>query len=46
MLRRLGVDSMGEPIVSGAAAGFFLATLAWFVGWVVAQVLAFVRRIR
>lgn len=39
-------DSMAEPIVAGGVAGFFLASVAWFVGWVVAQILTFVRRVR
>lgn len=37
---------MAEPIVSGGVAGLFLATVAWFFGWLVAQVLAMVRRVR
>ena len=40
------VDSMAEPIVSGGVAGLFLASVAWMVGWLVSQVLAFVRRMR
>lgn len=46
MLRGAEGDSMGEPIVSGGVAGLFLATVAWFFGWLVAQVLAMVRRVR
>lgn len=37
---------MAELIVAGGVVGFVLASLAWFFGWVIAQVLAFVRRVR
>ena len=37
---------MADPIVSGGVAGFFLASVAWMFGWLVAQVLTFVRRVR
>ena len=40
------VDSMADPIVSGGVAGFFLASVAWMVGWLVAQFLSMVRRVR
>lgn len=40
------VDSMAEPIVAGGVAGFFLASVAWFLGWMIAQILTFVRRVR
>lgn len=46
MLRGAEGDNMGEPIVSGAVVGLFLATVAWFFGWLVSQVLAMVRRVR
>ena len=46
MLRGAEGDSMDEPIVFGGVAGFFLASVAWVSGWLVAQVLTFVRRVR
>lgn len=46
MQREVEGVSMAEPIVSGGVAGFFLASVAWMVGWSVAQVLMLVRRVK
>lgn len=37
---------MAEPIVSGGVVGFFFASVAWMLGWLVAQFLSMVRRVR
>lgn len=46
MLHGAEVDSLFDVIPAGLVVGFVASSGAWIVGWLLGQILAFVRRVR